>query len=99
MKQAHVYISGFVQGVGYRQFVKRNARKFDIVGWVRNLPDGRVETIIQGAHSASSGQAKENIDQLIGLCKKGPFFAEVEDVQVVWEESTEEYKDFNVVTG
>lgn len=91
MKQAHIFVSGFVQGVGYRQFVKRSARGIGVVGWVRNLPDGRVEVILQGS--------QEKIDQLIALCKKGPFLSEVEDVQVVWEESTEEYKDFNVVTG
>lgn len=99
MKQAHIFVSGFVQGVGYRQFVKLSARGIGVVGWVRNLPDGRVEAVLQGSHSASSGQAQEKIDQLIALCKKGPFLSEVEDVQVVWEESTEEHKDFNVVTG
>lgn len=91
MKQAHVFVSGFVQGVGYRQFVKRSARGIGVVGWVRNLPDGRVEVVLQGP--------QEKIDQLIALCKKGPFLSEVEDVQVGWEEGETKYNDFVVVSG
>lgn len=91
MKQVHVYIFGFVQGVGYRQFVKRQAKKVGLFGWVRNIPDKRVEAVLQGE--------KEKIEQLIALCRKGPFLSEVENVEVVWEESTEEYKDFSVVTS
>lgn len=85
-----MYISGFVQGVGYRHFVKRNARKLGVVGWVKNLPDGRVEAFLQGQQNI--------IEQMLVICRKGPFLAEVEDVQVVWEDVKEEYKDF-VVTS
>lgn len=90
MKVAHVYISGFVQGVGYRQFVKKNAKKLGINGWVKNLPDGRVEAIFQGA--------KEGIEKMIEFCKKGPFLSEVEEVQVEWEESEKgTFKTFEVI--
>jgi len=90
MMQVHLFISGLVQGVGYRQFVKRKARKVGLCGWVRNLPDSRVEAVFQGK--------KEAIDTLIGICKRGPFLAEVQDVQVAWEEGKEEYKEFKVTT-
>ena len=69
MKQAHVYISGFVQGVGFRAYVRSKARKMNIFGWVRNLSDDRVEAVFQGDEN--------NIKKLIALCKRGPFFAQV----------------------
>lgn len=68
----HVFISGFVQGVGYRQFVKKNAMELGVNGYVRNLPDGRVE-------GKFSGEEKK-VKELIELCRKGPFLAEVENV-------------------
>lgn len=75
---AHIFISGFVQAVGFRQFIKINADKLKLDGFVRNLPDGRVEAVLQGRI--------EDIENMILLCKKGPFLAEVENVEVVWEE-------------
>lgn len=103
MIQAHVYISGFVQGVGYRQFVKRKAQDLGLRGFVKNLParhglqpkasaggpDARVEAVFQGK--------KEDIEKMITLCKKGPFLAEVEDIHIIWEESQEVYRDFTIV--
>lgn len=88
MKQAHVFISGFVQGVGYRQFVKRKAQEFGLSGWVKNLPDGRVEAVFQ--------ESKENIEKAIDACRKGPFISEVENVHIIWEESPKVYQDFEV---
>lgn len=89
MKIAHVYISGFVQGVGYRHFVKRKAQEIGLTGWVKNLPDGRVEAVFQGS--------KENIEEMILLCRKGPFLSEVEDVEVEWEEAEKEYNNFDII--
>lgn len=87
---AHVYISGFVQGVGFRQFVKRQALKISLTGWVKNLPDNRVEALFQGT--------KEQIKKIISICEKGPFLSEVKDVNVVWEENPKEsYETFEVV--
>ena len=74
---AHIFISGFVQGVGFRQFVKNNADERNLTGWVRNLPDGRVEAVLQGR--------KKDIESVILLCKKGPFLSEVENVELIWE--------------
>jgi len=78
MKRAHIFISGFVQGVSFRHFVKRKAQEIGLTGWVKNLPDGRVEAVFQGP--------KEKIEGIILLCRKGPFLSEVEDVEVEWEE-------------
>lgn len=95
VKQARVLISGFVQGVGFRHFVRNKALEFGLTGWVRNLPDGRVETLLQS--SASSDQeAKEKIEEMIRLCKKGPFLAEVEDIVVEWQEEDKQFGDFSI---
>lgn len=76
---AHVFVLGFVQGVGYRRFVKHQAVKLGLTGWVRNLPDNRVEALFQGS--------KEQIERMISICEKGPFLSEVKNVMVDWEES------------
>lgn len=93
MKTYHFLISGNVQGVGYRQFVKQQAKKLGLTGWVRNLPvsshgfgDGTVEAAIQGE--------KERINQLQQACKKGPLLAEVKDIVVTEAETQEVFVDF-----
>lgn len=86
--QYHLFISGFVQGVGYRQFVKSNAQKLDITGWVKNLPDGRVEAVVQGK--------KDEVTKLIELCQKGPLLSEVESVDVREEEIEKDFSDFSI---
>lgn len=90
MKTARVLISGFVQGVGYRHFVKNTASKLGLKGWVKNLPDRRVEALFVGT--------QENIEKAIKECKKGPFLSEVEDVETEWIDSTESFDDFKIVS-
>jgi acylphosphatase len=87
--QAHLFITGLVQGIGYRQFVKQNARKLGLTGWVKNVSDGSVAAVLQGK--------KEVIEQLIPLCRKGPLLSDVKDIQVSWEDDKEAYKDFIVL--
>ena len=86
MKQAHVHISGFVQGVGFRAYVRSKARKLGIFGWVRNLSDDRVEAVLQGD--------KDKLEKLLFYCKRGPFFANVTTIVVDWEEATEQFNEF-----
>lgn len=87
MKHAHVYISGFVQGVGFRNFVRSKARKMGIAGWVRNLTDGRVEAVFQGE--------REDVMKLISICKRGSFFSKTTDIVVEWEEAEEIHDEFS----
>jgi len=89
MRIAHVFISGFVQGVGFRQFIKINADKLELKGWVRNTLDGCVEAFLQGR--------KEDIQKLIQISRKGPFLAEVENVEVNWEETKDKLETFEIV--
>jgi acylphosphatase len=86
---AHIIVSGFVQGVGFRRFVKHHARKLGLTGWVKNLQDNRVEAILQGS--------KEQIDKMIKICKKGCFLSEVQDVQVDFADLKEHFQEFKIV--
>lgn len=89
MKQVHVFISGLVQGVGYRFFVEENAQNLGLTGWVRNTEDGGVEAVFQGDET--------KIQEMIVLCRKGPFMSEVKHVGFEWEEGEKIYPDFSIV--
>lgn len=84
----HIFISGRVQGVGFRHFIRKNAEALGVKGWVKNLPDGRVEAIFQGS--------EEQIDELIKRCKKGPVPSFVQDIKVRDAEDETVYKLFDV---
>jgi acylphosphatase len=88
MQQAHVFISGLVQGVNFRYFVKINAQKLGLTGWVHNTEDGGVEGVFCGE--------KENVEELISLCKKGPMLAEVKHLGFEWEEP-EGFDGFKII--
>lgn len=83
MKQIHVHISGFVQGVGFRVFVKKKAQKLGLTGWVRNLSDGRVEAVIQGE--------EEKLKELLKHIHKGSYFSDVKNVLVKEEKVVEKF--------
>jgi len=83
MKQYHIHVSGFVQGVGFRVFVRKKAKKLGITGWVRNLSDGRVEAMLQGE--------EEKLNELIKHIKRGPYFSEVKNVVVKEEKMIEKF--------
>ena len=72
-KAVHVLVSGQVQGVGYRQGCRSTARKLGLVGWVRNLADGRVEAFAQGGVDA--------VDSLLEWMWAGPSAARVIGVE------------------
>jgi len=72
--QAHVYISGTVQGVGYRYSTVNKAQQLGLKGWVRNLDDGRVEAIFEGDRAT--------VEKMINWCYDGPPAAKVRDIIV-----------------
>ncbi len=82
MKTVHIIVTGRVQGVGFRYFTVRCANELGICGWVRNLPDGSVETVIRG-----SG---ETVEAMIGLLKQGPGAANVAGLEIEEIESGSE---------
>lgn len=76
--RAHVYVSGTVQGVYFRATTRETAQEHGVDGWVKNLPDGRVEAVFEGREDA--------VEQMIDFCHDGPERARVEDVDVTWED-------------
>lgn len=74
----HVFVSGKVQGVGFRDSTVDEAKKRGASGWVQNLPDGRVEAVFEGS--------KEAIEIMISWCNLGPLPARVTGVDVEYEE-------------
>lgn len=85
-KVVRLLIFGSVHGVGFRKFIKQHATRLGLVGWVRNLPEGTVEVQISGAEKA--------IEQLVLLSKKGPFLAEVKDIDILHEEKEFPFTEF-----
>lgn len=85
--QKHIYISGRVQGVGFRAFIRRQAAILDIKGWAKNLVDGRVEVVIQGE--------KNKISQMIEKLETGPSFGRVKNLEIK-SESLEELDHFEI---
>jgi len=76
--RAHAFISGKVQGVGYRYSTMNAAKELGLNGWVRNLPDSRVEAVFEGS--------SEIVEEIIRWCHTGPTAAVVKDVQVEYSE-------------
>ncbi|OKY77916.1 MAG: Acylphosphatase AcyP [Candidatus Methanohalarchaeum thermophilum] len=87
-KRVHVFISGRVQGVGFRASTRREARTKGVKGWVKNLADGRVEAVFEGEN--------EKVDEMIEFCKEGPRAASVDDLEINEEDYKEEFKEFKI---
>jgi len=87
-KQLHVFISGMVQGVGFRYFVEKKAFPLGITGFVRNLADGRVEVLAEGNELT--------LKRFLEMVKQGPSFSHVTEADVEWGEATGRYESFNI---
>lgn len=85
-KKLHAYISGRVQGVWYRASTQRTAKSLGLVGWVRNLTDGRVELVASGDEA--------QLKKLLDWCYQGPELAEVTQIDVSWSDASEPFDDF-----
>ena len=81
-------INGRVQGVGFRWFTKDAAMREGVTGWVRNLPDGRVEALVEG-----DTEAVMRLDQAL---RTGPAGARVETVNAITEEPCGDYRRFTI---
>ena len=86
---AHIFVLGFVVGVGFRRYIKKKAQALGLKGWVKNLPDGRVEILAQGP--------KEDIQKLIKIAEKGNIFSFVKGVVVDWQKDEENFSDFEIL--
>ncbi|MEK6833641.1 MAG: acylphosphatase [Nanoarchaeota archaeon] len=89
MKKAiRMYIDGVVQDVFFRGFIKENAERHNIKGFVRNLEDGRVEIFLEGNN--------EDVDKVIELCKKGPKHSQIKGIEMR-DEKFQDFKTFKIL--
>jgi acylphosphatase len=88
-QRIRIFVTGRVQGVFFRQTLKIMAKKNDILGWVKNLKDGRVESVIEGD--------AENVSIIVEWIHGGPANAIVEDVEIHNEKFVGEFSKFDVL--
>lgn len=87
-KRLSARITGRVQGVGFRNFTQRRARRLDVTGWVRNERDGSVRLEAEGLQDA--------LNSLLDSVHQGPRMARVENVEVDWADATGDFTTFRV---
>ncbi|MCD6249340.1 MAG: acylphosphatase [candidate division Zixibacteria bacterium] len=88
LKRVELLISGMVQGVGFRYYTYQKAQQLRVTGWVKNLPDGRVQVLAEGE--------REVLEEFISELKAGPNFSVIQDVNISWSESTGRFSSFEV---
>jgi acylphosphatase len=87
-KSYRLYITGAVQDVFFRGFIKENAEKHNVKGFTRNLEDGRVEVFLEGNIN--------DVNKMIDICKKGPKYAQIRNVEIK-SEKFQDFKTFKIL--
>ena len=88
MVRAHLHFKGTVQGVGFRYTTLSFARQLSLTGWVKNMPDGSVQSVVEGP--------REKIEELLSKLKV-QFGSYIRERQVEWLEPQEEFDKFSIV--
>lgn len=88
MIQAHIFVDGRVQGVNFRRYIERFASDLGLKGYVKNLPDDRVEILAQGIEG--------NVQKLIDYIKSNPGLSYVTDLNVSWENISGNFSNFHI---
>lgn len=86
--RVHLWVSGRVQGVGFRAFVQQSAAYLGVTGWTRNLGRNQVEAVAEGT--------QEQVTQFVAVVKTGPRVARVDEAVVEWEQATGEFQSFEI---
>ncbi len=86
--RVHVHYSGRVQGVGFRYTVKSVVLGYDVLGIIRNLPDGRVELIAEGE--------LDELEEFLQAVRDSGLRRNVQDEEVVWEDAQDEFRGFEI---
>lgn len=87
-KRVHLLVKGLVQGVFYRASALDEASRLGLAGWVRNLPDGRVEIVAEGK--------EKSLSAFVNWCRKGPSGAQVDSMEEKYSDATGEFRSFVV---
>ena len=85
---AHIWVTGRVQGVGFRAHVEYYARQTGVKGWVRNVGYDTVESLAEGTRA--------NVERFIEMVKQGPRASRVDESKIEWEIATGEFAEFGV---
>ena len=88
MAEINAFVLGRVQGVGFRYFTMQKARRLGLMGFVRNVPGGRVEIVAQGN--------REKLELLIKILKEETSMGHVEEVKVEWHKETKKFEEFSI---
>lgn len=87
-KSVRLYITGTIQGIFYRSFIKENAERYNVKGFVRNLEDGRVEIFIEGELN--------DVNKMMEIAQKGPKHSQIKKVEIK-PERFQEFKSFKIL--
>ncbi|NOZ76085.1 MAG: acylphosphatase [Euryarchaeota archaeon] len=87
--RAHLLVSGMVQGVMFRESIRKEAELRGLTGWVRNLDNSQVEAVIEGE--------KDLVNRVVMWCYSGPSYAKVRKVSLEWEDYTGEFESFSIL--
>jgi acylphosphatase len=87
-KSVRLYIDGTVQGIFFRAFIKENAERHNVKGFVRNLENGKIEVFLEGD--------ADNVNKMIEIAKKGPKHAQIKNVDIK-SERFQDFKTFKVL--
>ncbi|MFQ5354228.1 MAG: acylphosphatase [Thermodesulfobacteriota bacterium] len=87
LARAHLIIEGQVQGVFFRASTVRVSRENKLTGWVRNMPGGTVEAVLEGN--------KPDVEKVIKWCRSGPPMARVDGVKITWGDYEGEFTEFS----
>ena len=86
--RAHIFVSGRVQGVFFRENTRKKAERLNVSGWVKNLRDGRVEAVLEGE--------RQNVENMVNWARKGPIWAKIEALDVIWEDYSGQFASFKI---
>lgn len=86
--RATILVRGKVQGVFFRASAMSEAQRLGLTGWVKNLPDGAVEAVAEGERA--------RVEEFVLWCRRGPPAARVDDVEVRFADSRDEFRTFVV---
>lgn len=86
-KSVRIIIQGVVQGIFFRDFVKQNADRLGVKGFVRNLEDGRVEAFLEGD--------VDSVNAMTEICRRGPQHAQIRKIDII-DERFQDFKDFKI---
>jgi len=87
-KRVHVFYSGRVQGVGFRVTTEETAQRFGVLGWVKNLRDGRVELLAEAAEPA--------LEQFLEAIQTGAMKNFIAQAEISWSAATDSFEEFEI---